>query len=284
MRFILFVIITFFLIFNAETRPLRVSIDPGHGGMDQGAAYGSFKESKIALSIARKLHTQLKKDPHFEVLLLRKTDKSLKLPTRLRMSRQFGSDLFISIHINAHENRTVHGSEFYIPSPNQKSSAKLRKHFSKKRNRSSTSDKTKDQKLHQTDRYVENIVSDLQQSHRTLQSFQFGSFLHKHWRQHKKRGIRQAPFYVLNKNQAPAILIEVGYLSNQKERQKLIQPQVQGAIAQRIHKALEDYAKSMGRFPGLGRSAKDSSKLENYAKSVDKFPKAVLKAGNVKIR
>ena len=266
---------------SGQGKALRVSIDPGHGGRDKGAIHGQVRESNINLKIARKLYRRLKKDPDFEVLLLRKVDRDLELPTRLRMSRQFGSDLFISIHSNAHRNRRISGSELYIQQPGvfpkrlltihnghrKKQKVSLVKSIGKKQKRAfqkkfrgtaSGRDKIRENPKKGD---LEKIISDLRQSGRLLESYELGSLVRKHWRQNKKRRIRQAPFFVLNQNSAPALLIEVGYLTNGPERRKLIQGKVQEAIAQKIHAALKDYAKNMDKLPG-----------------------GLLKTGNVQIR
>ncbi len=231
-----------------HAKALRVSIDPGHGGRDRGAIYGQIKESDINLNIARRLYERLKQDPDFEALLLRKTDRDLKLSTRLGMSRQFASDLFISIHANAHKNQKIHGSEFYIQQQQTHRFLSLISHNGKRQ--TGQRGQRKDilqKKVGGGD--VERIVFDLSQSGRLLQSYQLGSLVRRHWRQNKKRRIRQAPFYVLSQNSAPALLIEVGYISNRRERQKLTRPKVQRAIAGKIHAALEDYAKNMDKLP-----------------------------------
>ncbi len=250
-----------------QGRALRVSIDPGHGGRDRGAIHGKIRESNLNLKIAKRLYKRLKRDPDFEVLLLRKTDRDLELPTRLRMSRQFGSDLFISIHANAHKNRKVHGSEFYIQQP-ERPRERLRERFLTSHNgNGNRNGKRQKRNFHkeaggsQFRGDVESIVSDLRQSGRLLESYQLGTLVRRHWRQNKKRRIRQAPFYVLSQNSAPAILIEVGYITNRRERRKLTQIKVQRAIARKIHGALKD-----------------------YAKNVDKLPWNILKAGDVEIR
>ena len=259
-------VISFLFLWSqvGQGRALRVSIDPGHGGRDRGAIYGKIRESDLNLKIAKKLYERLKRDSDFEVLLLRKTDRDLGLPTRLKMSRQFGSDLFISIHANAHKSRKVHGSEFYIQQPQTLKEMSLVSHSGKARGKAFR-EKNRKGVWNKGDKNrrgnVENIVFDLEQSGRLLESYQLGTFVRRHWRQNKKRRIRQAPFYVLSQNSASAVLIEVGYITNERERRKLTQTKVQRAIARKIHGALKD-----------------------YAKNVDKLPWNILKTGDVKIR
>ena len=88
---------------------------------------------------------------------------------------------------------------------------------------------------------VEAILFDLKKSHKILKSYQISTYVRKRWPGKKRRMIRQGPFFVLSQNEVPAILVEVGYLSNSKERQRLTQKNYQNKIARQIHLALKDY-------------------------------------------
>ena len=221
-----------------------MSIDPGHGGSDQGATWGQINESDINLRIAIKLYDKLKKDPLFDPLILRKKDQFLALPTRLKMSLQFDSDLFISIHANAHKNQKIHGSEFYIQKPQPY--PRLPSNPEKSLRDSKTGKKS--EKKNDVFDNVSQIVFGLKESNRLLQSQHLASLIHKHWIRSDKK-IKYGPFYILDENPSPAVLIEVGYLTNPWERQKLIQSQIQQSIAQKIYKALKDYAKNIDKAP-----------------------------------
>ena len=234
-----------------QAKTLRVSIDPGHGGSDQGAVWGRINESDLNLKIAIKLYEKLKKDPFFDPLILRKEDKSLALPARLNMSRQFDSDLFISIHANAHKNKKVHGSEFFIQKPQVYPRLSPKKNFTnskiqKKIEKKKSFSKTRADKIPEN---VRKIIFELEESNRLLQSQHLGSLIHKHWFRSSTKKIKYGSFYILKENPSPAVLVEVGYLTNPSERQKLIQNQTQGIIAQKIYKALKDYAKNIDKTP-----------------------------------
>ena len=78
----------------------KIFIDPGHGGADSGAFANGIKEKNVNLNVALKL-AKLLRNNGFDVKLSRETDIFVDLATRSKMSNDFGSDLFISIHHNA---------------------------------------------------------------------------------------------------------------------------------------------------------------------------------------
>lgn len=219
----------------------RVTIDPGHGGEEYGAHYAGLRESDINLQISKKLHERLEKDPFFQSQLTRNQDKDMDLNERVEISKNFSSDLFVSLHANAHSKAQVSGTEFYIESPmpleqEQGFLAHMESQIQEKQSKGPRGD-------------VESILFDLKKSDRILRSYQLGSYLRKHWGPTKQKVIRQGGFYVLNHNPAPALLIEVGYLTNASERERLRQDSFQEKIAEKIHRSLKDYAKNMDKLP-----------------------------------
>lgn len=220
---------------------IRITVDPGHGGEDKGAVHAQVQESQIALSISKKLYGLLKKDPLFTPQILRNKDKALSLEQRVKKAEKFRTQLFISIHANAHPNQKARGAEFYIENqlPIEEESL-LHAH-------NEAVNSLNQQAKPQGD--VESILSDLDKTSRIISSYQVSSYLRKNWSQKKSKIIRQGPFFVLNQSKVPSVLIEVGYLTNKKERNKLILKSEQNRIAKKIHKALKDYAKNMDKLP-----------------------------------
>ncbi|MCB0378524.1 MAG: N-acetylmuramoyl-L-alanine amidase [Bdellovibrionales bacterium] len=212
----------------------RIAVDPGHGGDDKGAVYQGIKEADVALEISRKLYQLLKKDPQYQTLLLRHGDKDLSLEERVKMAKAFKSDLFISIHANAHQDARAKGSEFYIQNQLPMDEEKL--FLAHQEHQLDKSDQNK--KLGD----IESILSDIKKGQRILKSYELSRHLRKNWpRQKKSQMIRQGPFFVLSQNEVPAVLVEVGYLSNAQEREQLTQPSVQKDLAHRIYKAIKAY-------------------------------------------
>lgn len=229
---------------------LRVTIDPGHGGPDQGAFYANVKESDLALQISQKLYHLLSQDKTFATQLLRRSDEELTLEDRVEKTTKFKSDLFVSIHANANPNSKAHGTEFYIQ--NQLPMAEDSKFLAHNELSQSEVEPVK------AKGDVESIIDDLNKSHRILKSYQVSTYLRKNWTDTKKKMIRQGPFFVLSQNKIPAILIEVGYMSNTRERERLMQPEEQTAIAKKIHQSLKDYAKNMDKLPPSNLQPQDA--------------------------
>ena len=87
-----------------------VILDAGHGGKDGGAVNGTKHESVAALAIAKKVGDQLNKKG-VSVKFTRTKDKYVSLEERCRISNECGADVFVSIHLNAAENKAAHGVE-----------------------------------------------------------------------------------------------------------------------------------------------------------------------------
>ncbi len=230
----------FVLLSTPSIAALRVTIDPGHGGSEKGAVHGNVIESEIALQVAKKVYRRLNRDKDFKVQILRNRETDLSLEQRVALSKSFNSDLFVSIHANAHPDRRAQGAEFYIQNqlPADEESMYLAH-----TEQSVTSGETK------PEGDVETILFDLKKSHRILKSYQVSQYLRKNWSPKKKKMIRQGPFFVLSQNEKPAILVEVGYLTHPRERKRLTQSAYQESIAKKIHFALKDYAKNMDKLP-----------------------------------
>ncbi len=199
-----------------------IVIDPGHGGNDLGARYGGLLEKNLVRDVSLALRTELEKEKGLKVLLTRDTDSPLALSDRVRFADASEPDLFLSIHANASENKNVKGAEFYLRSMDFDHSAA---------------------KTPPADSDLEVILAELHQQGQFLNSLALSKDLVKNWPVAvSSRSLRQAPFYVLNKTKAaPAILIEIGYMSHTGERKRLREPSVQNSIVMGIKKTLLGY-------------------------------------------
>lgn len=91
---------------------MKVCIDPGHGGGHPGAVYYGRREKDAALAISHRLAMELKAQG-VDVLLTRTRDTDVSLAERCRISNAAKADLFISIHLNAAVDPTIHGAEVW---------------------------------------------------------------------------------------------------------------------------------------------------------------------------
>lgn len=221
-------------------------IDPGHGGVDTGAVYGPAKEAEITLKVAQYLKALLDASQSYQASLTRTQDAALSLQERVQFAEKEKADLFLSIHANASPDKRARGVEFYFQNqlPADEESlylANLENQVVKADNKSESENISK-----KTD--ILAIVEDLKRQTKMRSSYALSARLLKSWNLSGKQNsniIRQAPFYVISKTNIPSVLVELGFISNPKESQKLIQSQYQKEIAQKIFEGLQAYKEMM---------------------------------------
>jgi N-acetylmuramoyl-L-alanine amidase len=222
---------------------LKVVIDPGHGGVDAGAVYGAAKESEISLQVAKNLKELLDKKGGFQTSLTRVSDQNLSLPERVHLAEAAKADLFLSIHTNASPDQKAKGVEFYFQNqlPADEESMYLANNENMMLKEVSENDGEGDLSKKSD---VLAIIKDLNRHHKMMTSFTLSNYLWNAWYAGGKKAsksIRQAPFYVISKTSIPSVLVELGFLSNPKESEKLVQPAVQKELAHKIMTGLMNY-------------------------------------------
>lgn len=211
-------------------------IDPGHGGFDHGAVHAGVHEADIVLQISKKLKKRLEKSREFQPILLRKNKNSeLALSQRVRLGQQNRGDLFLSIHANANPDSKVRGREFYIQ--NQLAPEEEVRFIALRENQSTSQAQNGDRSV------VEDILFDLKDHQKVLESYALSQSLKRRWpsKIKKKHPVRQGPFYVLGQNSIPSVLLEVGYLTNKKDRRQLKSSKFQEQMVEKIYQGLKDY-------------------------------------------
>ena len=214
----------------------RIVIDPGHGGKDPGCQIGGRYEKEITLNIARLLARKLREKMGCEVFLTRDKDVFLSLEQRTAIANMKKADLFISLHVNAHKDRRIHGLETYFLNMATDQSAVLVAARENATSEKSISD-------------LQTILNDLMlntkihESSRLAHSVQTGMVggLNKRYPDIRSLGVKQAPFYVLIGAEMPAILVEVGFLSNSRERERLVDRAYQERITDGISDGIRRY-------------------------------------------
>ncbi len=227
----------------AATMPFKIVVDPGHGGNDHGAQKRGVKESEITLSVSKKLVKLLNKNKSLKAKLTRSTNRLVGLDTRVKRAHKSEAQLFISIHVNSNRDSGIHGPEFYFQSQLSPSKESLyiasieNKEFSKKlRIHNWEENSWPEIKAAKGD--LKNILYDMQRLHHIQESAQFAEVLYSQWstdRRRKTVSLRQAPFYVISNANMPAILIELGYLTNPPERKRLSSNHYQNKLAKNIY-------------------------------------------------
>jgi N-acetylmuramoyl-L-alanine amidase len=233
-----------------STAPLRVMIDPGHGGTDSGAVYGRAREADIVLKVSLALKELMQqKNSGFEPLLTRTSDRNLALPSRVSLAEKENVDLFVSIHANASKDQRAHGVEFYFQNqlPADEDSMFLA-NLENQHDNSPVPEAVSEELSAQSD--VQAIVADLHRTHKMHQSHELSLALLNAWQPNLKDSshvIRQAPFYVISKTRIPSVLVELGFISNAKESERLLKPAYQKEIAERIFAGLTDYKEKVDK-------------------------------------
>jgi N-acetylmuramoyl-L-alanine amidase len=204
-----------------EPEPLRtIVVDPGHGGHDAGAVGPSgLQEKDLALDIARRVAALLQEELGVRVVLTRARDQFVGLRERTTLANRERADLFFSIHVNASPAASATGTETYFLSNEATDGAARR--AAEYENRLITPDLGPKSGAPGV---VRSILWDLAQSDFQQESSRVAEALQNHLDRalrRPSRGVKQAPFYVLGGAAMPAVLVEIGFISNPEEEQRL---------------------------------------------------------------
>jgi N-acetylmuramoyl-L-alanine amidase len=228
-----------------------VVIDAGHGGHDCGALCAGKQEKDLVLQITKKLQKEFKRKG-YRVYLTRGKDKFLKLGERTKIADRMDAKVFISIHANAIANKSrfevVEGIETYF--------------LQKTRDARSQSVAARENAavLQGADALSKNVIIDsvlngpkIVESNKLAIDVQHGMIkeIHHRYRDVRNGGAKPAPFYVLVGASRPSILVEVGYITNSKERQRLFSSDYQSRIAKGIVEGVGRYLDNRKRELGI---------------------------------
>jgi N-acetylmuramoyl-L-alanine amidase len=194
-----------------------IVIDPGHGGKDPGARGQQGTEEKdITLKVALKLRDLLRQQRGIRVLMTRERDEFIELEDRAKFANGQEADLFVSIHVNSHPQRSVKGLEIY--------------HFGEAKDQRALEVAARENgtPLNSTGVGWEYLVADL------LTAKKIEASLELAWTAKEAmvtnlngqyalvdHGVKTAPFYVLRFTSMPSILAEIAYISNSAEEELL---------------------------------------------------------------
>ena len=193
-----------------------IFLDPGHGGKDPGAQYLGLKEKDLNLQVSQQLKTKLE-SLGYTVIMSRSTDVFVDFVTeRSKMSNETNADMFISIHFNA----TGHGLDSgedgiqtytYLPTGNIPSVINKKWHDNPTR---------------------------------LKYSYKLGSYIHQSvlaTTQAKDAGLLAKSFAVLRETNKPAVLLELGYMDDSKESQKIRTKEYQQKLVDGITQGIQQY-------------------------------------------
>ncbi|MFO7638354.1 MAG: N-acetylmuramoyl-L-alanine amidase [bacterium] len=227
-----------------QRRLQRLVLDPGHGGKDPGAVgRAGTLEKEVVLDMVLRLKTLLE-GQGFEVLLTRGRDEYVPLLRRSQFAREQRADLFISVHANASENRNACGFETYFLS---EAKTDWERAVAARENAAIELDRNDQQPMGDE---LELILADLAQNEYLTESSELAAAIQERTVPQARvldRGVRQANFYVLRQNYMPAVLVEVGFLSNASEEKLLRNSQHREKLADGISQGIVEFVRRYER-------------------------------------
>jgi N-acetylmuramoyl-L-alanine amidase len=222
-----------------------VVIDPGHGGEDPGAV-GQKKtmEKDIVLKVGEKVVRLLNQNNEIQAFLTRKGDYFIPLEERSKIAREYGADLFVSLHTDGSFNPQARGSSVYCLSLSG-ATDQAAKILADKENTSNIlggaflrpAAYAKDPNLNQ-------ILLDLMQNNSMKESFRFAETILEDIRAInpvKYPSYRQANFIVLKAPDIPSVLLEMSYITNKEDERLLNSNDFQEKIARTLNASIKKF-------------------------------------------
>lgn len=216
-----------------------VVLDAGHGGRDPGAQAHGVRESDVTLAITQRVGRMIEDQLGIRVVYTRTDDRFIELAERGRIANQSCGKLFVSIHANAAENRNAYGTETYFLGMHRSESARR------------VMERENGVVALESD---PNLYAGMDEAGLVMQTMALSTYLRTSEQlaglienqftnraQRHSRGVKQAGFLVLWRASMPAVLIEVGFITNREEARYLASSTGQQAIAESIFQAIREY-------------------------------------------
>ncbi|WP_416340719.1 N-acetylmuramoyl-L-alanine amidase [Streptococcus salivarius] len=189
-----------------------VYLDAGHGGYDPGASYFGISEKSLTLAIQSRVKAKLEAEG-YQVVTTRTSDTYVDLADRSRAANASESDIFVSIHINASGSSAAQGIETYYYQPYAEYPSRINATYHANPTRLSMSD---------------TLANAIQSSLINATGAQ-------------NQGVKRQTFAVLRETTAPAVLLELGFLSNPQEATRLNTSAYQETLANAIVAGIKSY-------------------------------------------
>lgn len=244
-RLIVFVSVFLFtnISFAKDLGRFVVVIDAGHGGKDAGTCHNGGKEKDINLSVALLLGQYINNNyPRVKVLYTRTTDVFVGLQQRADFANKNKADLFISVHVNSAPSSSVSGTETYVLG------------LGKQGNNLSVAMRENKAMLLEGDYKTvykgfdptsaeSYIMFQVMQNAYFNKSIDFATLVQKQYKKANRysRGVRQDILWVLSQSVMPAVLTELGFLTNSEEAKYLLSSSGQRELASAIGRAFGIY-------------------------------------------
>lgn len=219
-----------------------VVIDAGHGGKDPGAAGSDTREKTLTLAAARALRDRLERSGKYKVVMTRDSDVFIPLERRVQIARQANADLFLSLHADSGSDPSLRGATVYTLSEKGADRA-ARQAFEHA--------DWIDVSLPGQDEQVNRILLDLTQRGTVTRSGMFAEIVLRRMSEQTQllgRSHRDAGYMVLLAPDVPAVLVEMGFITNAQDERLLADPGKRKALMESIADAVDDYFLQDARY------------------------------------
>ena len=249
-------------------------IDPGHGGDKPGAIGKHCQEKELTLSIAKKFGKLVEDNyPDVNVIYTRTSDVDVTLAERANMANRAKADLFVSIHINSHPTSVPVGMETYVMGLSR---SRANMEVAKKENADILLEEgyknNSDYQGFDPNSPESYVMFAMYQNANIDKSLNFAQFTQDQYKSAIKttnRGVKQAEFFVLYKTAMPAVLAEVGFISNPAEEAYMMSDEGQATIAVCLLNAFANYK---AQEESVAKPKKMEIDLPGYGKNKGKKP------------
>jgi N-acetylmuramoyl-L-alanine amidase len=223
-----------------------IVIDPGHGGVDEGAMASGLMEKDITLAVGRKLGRLIEENTDVDVIFTREDDRFVGLRERGRLANEAGGKLLISLHVNASANgRSARGTETYFLGMHKGEAAR---NVMERENSVIRFETDPEVYLDFDERAL--ILRTMAQSAYMAKSEQLAAMIEDEFSARlgrNSRGVKQAGFYVLWSASMPSILVELGFITNPADAAFMQSDRGQDHLADAIFRAVRDFKERYDR-------------------------------------
>lgn len=221
-------------------RDIVIAIDAGHGGHDPGALGRRSKEKNIALAISKEVAKRINAEPGMYAVLIRDKDIFVEHRDRMAIASRAKADLFVSIHVDAFNDRRASGASVFalnLVGASKEAARQMQR-------RENTDVSVGGVSLHDKDEVLASVLFDLSQNAALSASLEVGASVSRQMgrvtKMHRK-AVKQKELIVLKSADMPSILVETGFISNNSEENKLRDKGHQGRLANSILAGIRDY-------------------------------------------
>ncbi len=212
-----------------------IVLDPGHGGNDLGArGFFSVVEKDLTLDIARRVE-KIMEARGFSVFMTREEDRFVELRKRSKIAKEVDADIFISVHANWFRDRRVRGVEtYYVGATDDPHLSELARRENMGSGYTIAEAKELLDQIYLDIRRNESRKLAVSIHNKLVSAFGAKRFI-------IDRGVRKAPFLVLVDTECPAVLVEMGYISNKEDANLFVDPAFREKIAGGIVEGVIEY-------------------------------------------